>query len=236
MVLHDGWREWSRMKLPHVVIALILAGNYAPCLMAYMRGYLPLHPSELSRRFPLRKGAEAIDFASVQFVDSIVRFQGRDRKGGNWKVEAGSIREPSIYSADLDRNGQRDILLAKHTGGNGLAPTMHLLVLLFDDVGRPFPLELDGYLEIDERGIADVVDLNLDGRAEIVRQSYDDGYWITSLYEARGGFWHRVKGPHANRQYPLYTRFTHRANRLPVTPAAGRHPVEDDRTGNRASR
>lgn len=55
------------------------------------------------------------------------------------------------------------------------------------------------------------------------------------LYEARNGRWHLVGGEHAGRKYPLHTRFTHRSNRVAVTPAAGRHPVEDDLSNTAAS-
>jgi hypothetical protein len=94
--------------------------------------------------------------------------------------------------------------------------------------GRPVPSEMDGYFEIDASGFKDLIDLGGDGRAELVRQSYDDGYWITSLYEARDAHWHLIAGEHASRSFPIYTRFTNRANRVPTTPGPGRHPTEDD--------
>lgn len=66
------------------------------------------------------------------------------------------------------------------------------------------------------------------GRAEVVRQAYDDGCWITSFYEARNALWHLVRTEHAGRTYPIFIRFTHRSNRIPVTPRPGRNPREDD--------
>ena len=45
--------------------------------------------------------------------------------------------------------------------------------------------EMDGYFETDARGLKDLLDLDGNGQAELLRQSFDDGYWITSLYEAR---------------------------------------------------
>jgi hypothetical protein len=133
-----------------------------------------------------------------------------------------------LYSADLDHNGTVDLIYASYTGGNGLAPPMHVLTLLFDKTGRPVPSEMDGYFEIDGRGLKDLVDLDGDGRAELVRQAFDDGYWITSLYEARSAHWHRINGEHASRSFPIYTRFTNRANQVPTIPGPGRHPTEDD--------
>ena len=37
-----------------------------------------------------------------------------------------------------------------------------------------------------------------------------------------------MNGKHAERSYPLYTRFTNRPNRVAVTPKAGKHPATDD--------
>ena len=84
------------------------------------------------------------------------------------------------------------------------------------------------YFEIDKKGVKDLLDLDGDGRAELIRQAYDDGYWITSLYEAREGRWLLVKGTHGQRSFPLYTRFTNRPNQVPTLPTRGRNPIEDD--------
>src|SRR5207244_2167325 len=119
-----------------------------------------------------------------------VRFSGRDLAGKPWIVSASALMPGgAVYSADLDHNGLTDFIYAGYTGGNGLAPTMLVLTLLFDSAGRPVPTAMDGYVEIDGMVFKDIVDLDGDGRAELIRQSYDDGYWITSLYEARDAHW-----------------------------------------------
>ena len=105
---------------------------------------------------------------------------------------------------------------------------MHVLTLMFEANGRPSLSEMDGYFETDARGLKDLLDLDGNGQAELLRQSFDDGYWITSLYEARDARWQIIRGRHASREYPLYTRFTNRVNRVPTTPLPGRHPIEDD--------
>jgi hypothetical protein len=109
-----------------------------------------------------------------------------------------------------------------------MAPSSHLYALTFDARGRPVPFEADGYFQEDGRGIHDLVDLDGDRRAELVYMNFDDGYWVTNLYEAEGGRWRRVEGRHGARTYPLYTRFTRRANRTPTTPRAGRQPFAPD--------
>ena len=58
--------------------------------------------------------------------------------------------------------------------------------------GRPVPFEADGYFQEDGRGIYDLVDLDGDRRAELVYMNFDDGYWVTNLYEAEAGRWRRV--------------------------------------------
>jgi hypothetical protein len=238
------------VKLHAIFAALGIAGVCALSLPAYELNYLPLGNDELSLRFPLRMIADrfgpameedalgpiGIGSTTVSFVPpNIVRFSGTDRAGRAWTVEACAGQSGTLYTADLDSNGTTDIVFASYTGGNGWAPSMHLLTLLFEKAGRPVPLEMDGYFAADARGIQDILDLDRDGRAEIVRQSFDDGYWITSLYEAQDARWHLVKGPHAARRFPLFTRFTSRANRVPVTPAAGRHPIEDDLSNDTAT-
>ena len=183
--------------------------------LAYMEGYLPLNQKELALRFPqhvvrghfVQDMSARIGKTAISFLEpsNQIRFSGTDLSGKPWAVTADAWRGGGLYSADLDHNGIVDIIYASYTGGNGLAPSMHVLILLLDASGRPVPSEMDGYFKIDGGGVKDLVDLDGNGRAELVRQSYDDGYWITSLYEARDAHWHLVKGPHGGREYPLYT-------------------------------
>ena len=223
-----------RIRVLIAVLALLPATG-----ATYMKGYLPLKDSEIANRFPQRvlrakfvqdMNAVRVGFATVRFLQETneIQFSGVDGARKPWIVTADAMRGGGLYSADLDQNGTVDLIYAAYTGGNGLAPPMHVLTLLFDAAGRPVPCEMDGYFEVDGRGLEDLVDLDGDGRAELIRQAYDDGYWITSVYEARDAHWHRISGQHASRAFPIYTRFTNRANRVPTTPAPGRHPVEDD--------
>jgi len=203
-----------------------------------MRRYLPLDDKEISLRVPQKvlrsrfaQGMTArLGSTTVRFLEGSdeIRFSGFDAAGKPWTVTASAMMEGGLYAADLDGNGIEDIIYVAYTGGNGLAPPRHVLTLLFDGTGRPVPSEMDGYFETDARGLQDLIDLDGNGRAELIRQAYDDGYWVTSAYEARDAHWHRINGQHGSRTFPIYTRFTNRANRVPTTPAPGRHPVEDD--------
>jgi hypothetical protein len=96
---------------------------------------------------------------------------GKDRNDSPWSVDLGDFTlnyACRFYSADLDRNGIRDLVLIFPTGGNGLAPTSHFFSLTFDEQGRPVPFEADGYFEESVKGVTDLVDLNRNGRAELI--------------------------------------------------------------------
>jgi hypothetical protein len=157
-----------------------------------------------------------------------LRFSGRDVNGKPWVVHASPHMAGSLYQADLDRAGQADLIYASLTGGVGMSPNAHILFLLRDRDQRPVALEMEGYFNFDAKGLAELLDLDGDGRAELVRQDYDDGYWVTSLYEFRANRAHRIQGDHGGRIFPLYTRFTNQGNRTPVTPKPHRHPRESN--------
>lgn len=207
-------------------------------LPAYESRYLPLSRTELQRRVLQKKVASLLHMRSSLVTlgstrievneDGLAVVSGVDRAGDPWSLTTEVDRGGEVWHADLDKNGLPDLIFAFETGGVGLAPPVHLLFVLFDSQGRPVPWQVDGYFETDEHGVKDLLDLNQHGRAQLVRQSYDDGYWITSLYKAEDARWQIVSGAFAGRSYPLYTRFTNRPNRTPVTPMKGRSPREDD--------
>lgn len=219
------------------------------------QSYLPLSHSELSNRFPVRYIGTLGDLRPGYFEakqdsplpDSLdigpsgasvarsgsgsLLITGKDKKGYPWSADLNDFALAyacRFYSADLDSNGIRDLVMIFPTGGNGLAPTSHFFSLTFDEQGRPVPFEADGYFEESAEGVTDLVDLNKDGRAELIYMNFDDGYWITNLYELRGARWRRVRGRHGRRSYPLYTRFTSRPNRIIVVPSPKRRPFAPD--------
>lgn len=244
-----------RKLLPITLLPLLLCAG--PCFaQSENQFYLPLTRTETSRRFPVKLLGEtgggrpghfgtgsdgAASPASISVGPSGASFEmdeegravikGKDRGGAAWRVRLGNLGTgygARLYTADLDRDGAGDLVAVSPTGGNGLAPTSHLFTLTFDERGRPVPFEADGYFEEDARGIFDLLDLDRDGRAELLYMNFDDGYWVTTLYEVEGGHWRRVEGAHVGRTYPLYTRFTRRANRRPTAPKPGRKPFTPD--------
>jgi hypothetical protein len=155
---------------------------------------------------------------------------GKDRRGKAWKAILGNF--PTLYACrfyvgDLDKNGLRDIVLVFPTGGNGLAPTSTFLAISFDIAGRPVAFEADGYWELNDSAIFDLLDMDKNGRAELVYMNFDDGYWITNVYEIANARWQKVRRL-AGRNYPIYTRFTYRPNKKPTVPKPTRHPYVPD--------
>ena len=153
---------------------------------------------------------------------------GKDRTGKTWSVQFGAYCEDlRSYEADLDRNGLRDLVFLIPTCGNGLAPSSHILTLMFDSKGRPVPFEADGYFQHKNNGIADIVDMDKDQRAELVYMNFDDGYWITNLYRATNAKWVRA-GQFGKYNFPLFTRFTLKENHRSTIPKPGRRPFAPD--------
>lgn len=205
----------------------------------FFEGYDPLDAVERAQRVPLRLeqrrcgpgflvGVGPMGLYLSEDREGLV-VAGPDRGGQHFRVELRTFaRGCSAWSADLDRDGVRDLVLVGATGGIGLAPTTRLTALLFDGAGRPVPWEVDGFYEVDDRGVGDMLDLDGDGRAELVRMSFSDGYWVTVPYEAQAARWHLRVGDHGDRVYPLYTRFTRRPNHEPSDPWPDRSPFVED--------
>lgn len=211
--------------------------------------YLPLSKAELGKPFQLRFIAEfdlehpirsaKIGPSGAQFRFTDARSMmviGKDRDGKPWSVESsiGMSNSGVLYIGDLDHNGMADAVLVVSTGGNGLAPSRHIKTIMFDSYGRPVFFEADGYFRSGHQGIAELVDMDGDGSAELVYMNFDDGYWITNVYEAINARWQRVIGRRGRRSsFPLFTRFTFRPNHKAVSPKPGRRPFGPDLSDNR---
>ncbi|HKR14139.1 MAG TPA: hypothetical protein VJT15_18895 [Pyrinomonadaceae bacterium] len=233
---------------------LLITGRVSVLAQHKNQNYLPLTKAELRKRFPityvgtLGNGSPAyfenntsdkplatnLDIgpsgAAVRMTDeSDLEITGKDKRQREWSIQLGSNAYGCrFYEADLDKNATRDAVIVFPTGGNGLAPANHLLAITFDEDGRPVTFEADGYFQETGGAIFDLVDLDQNGRAELIYMNFDSGYWITNIYEVTNARWHRKSGRHANRVYPLYTRFTFRANNKPTAPRQGRRPFAPD--------
>ncbi len=99
-----------------------------------------------------------------------------------------------LYRADLDRNGIQDLVIWRGISGNGLAPNAFLILMTFNQQGRPCVFQSDGFYTASETGIDDLLDLQRNGHTQLLDMQFDSGYWITSLYQVKDAKWQRVHG------------------------------------------
>lgn len=233
--------KFKQFAAAFVLLAATLVSSVA--VQAALRDYLPLGGAALRRPFALtylgaidsRPGTErqlklGVSTATLKYTEETeLVLTGTDSAGHPWSVGiGGACGSGEGYTADLDRNGQRDFVLVRPTCGNGLAPSHHLVAVTFESNGRPVRFEIEGYFEADRKGVFDLRDIDADGRAELIYMNHDDGYWITNLYTATNARWQRINGRFGGREFPLHTRFTNRPNRRAVRPAPGRRPFAPD--------
>ena len=227
------------------VVALFLAPFV---LEAQNRDYLPLSANEVGPPFPLKKvgvltqgsaplpsraGPSGSTYQVLPDGDGgSLELSGADKGGNPWQADIftlwGCAGGAHTYETDLDADGIQDAVLLMPTCGNGLAPDVHLVTVTFDGAGRPVAFEAEGYFEEKARGIDSLVDLDRDGKADLIFMNFNDGYWITHVYSMQSARWIRVQGAFAGRTFPLYTRFTNRSNTRAVIPPSSRHPWAPD--------
>ncbi|MEW6127363.1 MAG: hypothetical protein AB1757_10010 [Acidobacteriota bacterium] len=237
-----------KTSLKLILIACSYVFYFVGNLFAQHLDYLPLTKAERGKPFPIRYlatfdtsklnelpkqfpiGMNGAEFNFDTESELGITLSGKDKFGKPWVVYIGNKGGlgGDFFAADLDKNRIGDFIFLFYTGGNGLAPTAHIYTLLFDATGRPVPFEAEGYFDWEKKTLADLVDMNGDGKAELVFMNFDDGYWITNIYKASGARWQRVNGKFGKHSFPLYTRFTNRPNHAAVKPQPGRHPFAPD--------
>jgi len=154
---------------------------------------------------PYSRNIVDLGLATVVSKNDVLLFEGHDRNGDPWRVwvpQTSGVGWTEVWTADFDRNGQRDLLIASHPGINGrCVGRADLFFLLFDQSGRPIPWHVSTEIPNGTKFPylpAILLDTNHDGRAEIVSTAceYGDqspGHWtdwsITGVYEARDARW-----------------------------------------------
>lgn len=197
--------------------------------------------SDLAKRVPMTKLAyqppgfdtpvHTSDFVVTQDTGYQDIVRGRDKSGKPWDMVLPAATH-GIWETEL--NGLRTYYFAGYTGGAGMAPGAWILILSFDEKGRPAPFYVRGYAVYDSKGIMDV--LNLDGTGpELLQQNWVEtnsipdtrsGYYVTTLYQQRGIYWYRADGRHGAKNFPLFERWVMLPNRQPEEVAAPRESKE----------
>lgn len=226
-------------KLWRQFFSMIICGLFScQATHAFEKNYLPLHSNIISHRIRQRlladtlQNGQTLDLRNCKIdISGKVNLQlhGIDDNGKPWSVLSHlPLGAASVWTRDLDQNGKDDLIFLFYTGQDGCSPPNKLLVIMFEKNGRPMPWLVDGYFEIDRFGIKDFLDLNANGRAELVRQSLDKGYWITSFYESKNCRWSLLKKLDSY-DLPMYTKFTKKPNQnLAAKPKDKRMPFEAD--------
>ena len=178
--------------------------------------------SDLRKRVPmttvfyqsssLTRRLRTVDFTVSDSQNGSFLVRGQDKSGKQWQA----ILSPATHGLwETTLNGRRTYYFGGYTGGAGMAPLTSLLILSFDERGRPVPFYVAGRASYGSKGIGDV--LNLDGVGpELLQQDWVEtnwmpdsrsGYYITTLYQQRGLYWYRADGQHGTRSFPLYEKW-----------------------------
>ncbi len=185
-------------------------------------------PYDAEQNWHFRKvGVAGVTLEKMPNDDSEWQLNGKDRAGKSWSVPVGVLQNMAgnaqLYRVDLDRNGIQDLVIWRGISGNGLAPNAFLILMTFNQQGRPCVFQSDGFYTASETGIDDLLDLQRNGHTQLLDMQFDSGYWITSLYQVKDAKWQRVHGWFGKLSYPALTRFTYTPNRkLVLKPIAGR--------------
>jgi hypothetical protein len=136
--------------------------------------------------------------------------RGQDKQGKHWQVV---LRDSAGGAWRSETNGSRTYYFAGGTGATGSGPSTWILALSFDEGGRPVPFHVTTHGGYEDKGIEDVLDLDGSG-PELLVQDYwgnireDPGYYVTTLYQQRGCYWHRSDGRHGMHSFPTFEKWS----------------------------
>jgi hypothetical protein len=154
--------------------------------------------------------------------DRQVRLRATSKSGKPWEVHMCCLDE--IWRGDLDGNGTLDyVLFASGPYFNGrLTPLFSLAILLMDRDEMPVPFFTVVYKGEKGAGIKYLVDLNHDGRAELLISDYDEipsdpkvgafcsGHWTNQLYRFRDFGAEEIRGMTGGINFPFIHDWTYR--------------------------
>lgn len=158
--------------------------------------------------------------------------KGTNHKGESWEVILPVITmkpdplECTIYTADIDKNGEKDLLIWRTTGSCGkMPPQSHFTSVMFDKLGNPNVWEIGGFFELskNKKSIEELLQIKPNSNAVLISEQCDYRFypneartemfydsepelWKTILYEAKDATWNLIPeyGP---KRMPLITPF-----------------------------
>ena len=187
---------------------------------------------------PLKDGARATFDGITAEADRSpreVRLHSAGKSGKAWEVHMCCLDE--VWRADLDGNGTPDyIFFSNGPYFNGrTTPLFSMSILLMDSQGLPVPFFTVVYQGENGGGTNGLVDLDHDGRAELLISTYDEavsdphagvfssGHWVTQLYRFRNLRVEEFRGTMGGLTFPFVHAWTYRGregaatgNPLPV--------------------
>lgn len=246
------------------VVVALQCMSFLPDAKSIMSDYTPLSASDLGKHFFLSTVKEqdqlthekTITVAGAKISLSTekgdaLKICGNDVLGRQWNIFKRFFGlGTAIFHGDLDQNGKEDLILLQSTGACGIAPPSVVTLILFDPKGIPHVFEWSGYSSADKNGweasskkafIDDILDLNKDGRAEIVTEQLDyafagnkdRSYWRTVIYQAKDSNLVRLR-TYKNYALPTIVAYKFKPNHRPVSSPV-KHLLQFDDGGERPS-
>lgn len=160
-----------------------------------------------------KEGALEIELSETADTQRAYRFLIKD--GGQILMKVEGFDQPalpsSVYRADLDNNGLDDLMVISWSRGVGLA----VLLGSVDIFMKKAPESYDHiHYESVAAGPEDFVDMDQDGRAEVIMPSYYMGnkhnYFAYAVYEIAGGRLVNVSSRYKG--FPKFIWYTHKPN------------------------
>lgn len=126
----------------------------------------------------------------LTYVDGELSITGTDEQGRTYRAEIDSgAAGCEVWSADLDGNGESDLMIFTPGEDSSGGYDSELSVLLFDKTGRPFPWKAAGKFTTGENGIE-----------QIILNSSSAGHADVIIPTKEG-----IAGPNASLAFQLYS-------------------------------